>query len=110
MTFRIKADPGENPANIDAKLRFADANEPDWSWTRGEVMENLATQLGCDINRLPRLVGTGEGRSEEGKPLEISCQLVAPFEGWLVGRYQWRGGGVTMTRSVDFKEWFPGYH
>lgn len=72
-----------------------------------EVMENLATQLGCDINRLPRLVGTGEGRSEDGAPLKISYQLVAPLERWLVGRYQWRGGGVTMTRSVDFKGWSP---
>lgn len=94
--------------NNDVTFRFAGTDEPDWRWSTkgalsGATSDDLGVMLGCDINRLPRLVGEGSGRSAEGAPLRLTYRLTVPGEGYLFGQFQWHAQGMTMTRSVEFK-------
>lgn len=92
----------------DVTFQFAGAAEPDWRWDADGGMAHLSSDdlgltLGCEVSRLPRLVGSGEGRSAEGQPLRLTYRLMVPFDGFLYGQFQWQAQGMTMTRPVTFE-------
>ena len=94
--------------NSDVTFQFAGADEPDWAWDTDNDMAGLSSDdlgltLGCDVSTLPRLNGTGTGRSAEGAPLDLTYRLVVPVEGTMFGQFQWAAQGMTMTRSVTFE-------
>lgn len=94
--------------NNDVTFRFADSAEPDWHWNEGAMAgvssDDMGLVTGCDINRLPRLVGEGTGRSAEGAPLRLTYRLTVPWEGYMFGQFQWHAQGMTMTRTAEFSQ------
>lgn len=85
-------------------FRYVGPEEPDWRGDDGSVStEELAGIAGCDVNRLPRLIGSGTAVSD-GVTLAFTYRLMVwnmtPENAALIGGMEWTGGGLTMSRRV----------
>ncbi|NMA96877.1 MAG: hypothetical protein GX970_02010 [Phyllobacteriaceae bacterium] len=85
-------------------FRYVSPDEPDWRGDDGEVStQELAEIAGCDVNRLPRLIGLGTTMADGGQ-ISFTYRLMVwnmtPERAALIGGMEWSGGGVTVTRRV----------
>lgn len=88
----------------------AGGDEPDWH-AAGDIggtpvvgTEDMEILLGCDVNSLVRLVGTGIGTSQEGRQFEFTIRLFAVLDGQLVGDNSWTIDGMTMRQRLVYAE------
>ena len=85
-------------------FRYVGPDEADWRGDDGEVStDEMAGIAGCDVNRLPRLIGSGNTVSD-GVPLTFTYRLMVwnmtPDRVALIGGMEWAGGGLNMRRRV----------
>lgn len=91
-------------------LSLVDDSEPHWRWGDNASLstissEDLALLIDCDIAVLPRIVGHGTSRSQEGTGIAYTYRLIT----WslsddgarLFGALDWSGGGITQKRVVS---------
>lgn len=83
------------------------ADEPDWNGpnTIGDASvvstDDISLALGCDVNTLVRLIGTGVATSQEGRQFDYTIRLFAASDGTLVGgQSSWSVDDMTMTRRL----------
>ncbi|NPD17177.1 hypothetical protein HOY34_18460 [Xinfangfangia sp. D13-10-4-6] len=85
-------------------FRYVGPDEPGWRGDDGEVStEELAEIAGCDVNRLPRLIGSGTTMADGGQvsfTYRLMVWNMTPDHAALIGGMEWSGGGVTVTRRV----------
>lgn len=85
-------------------FRYVGPQEPDWRGDDSEVStEELAAIVGCDVNRLPRLIGSGTTMADRGQvsfTYRLMVWNMTPEHAALIGGMEWSGGGVTVTRRV----------
>jgi|TARA_A100001391_G_scaffold63912_1_gene39833 hypothetical protein len=86
-------------------------DEPDWSGpdtiggTPVVSTDDIGLMLGCDVNTLVRLMGTGTATSQEGRQFEFTIRLFAASNGTLVGgQSSWSVDGMTMTQRLILEE------
>jgi len=61
----------------------------------------MALMLGCDVNTLVRLIGTGIATSQEGRQFDYTIRLFAASDGTLVGgQSSWSVDDMTMTQRL----------
>ncbi len=89
---------------------LADENEPDWVFDPQADLNISSSEfeqtVGCAIANLPRLIGTGTSKSQEGTDIVFVYRLIA----WsrtaedgvtnMLGSLKWSGGGLEMSRVV----------
>lgn len=103
MNFRFETPLVVVEDELDVTLRFVDDDEPDWRWksTPGIISSrDLTAQAGCDLKRLPRLVGTGSARTEDGRPVTVTYRLVVWEDGHLAGFFSFELEGAVVTRVI----------
>jgi len=82
-------------------------DEPDWNGpntiggTSVVSTDDMALMLGCDVNTLVRLIGTGIATSQEGRQFDYTIRLFAASDGTLVGgQSSWSVDDMTMTQRL----------
>lgn len=86
-------------------------DEPNWNGSDniGGVpvlsTDDIGLTLGCDINTLVRLIGTGTATSQDGQQFEFTIRLFATLAGELVGgQSSWSVDGMTMKQRLLLEE------
>jgi len=91
-----------------ADFRTVGSEERDWVGADNvggiPVMstDDIGVVLGCDMNSLVRLVGTGVATTQEGEPFDFTIRLFATNDDLLVGANSWTHNGVSMTHRLVF--------
>ena len=95
---------------VDLEL-FGNEDTREWYWEAlggvvNESSEDYARIVGCEINKLPRIIGRGMSTSSEGMPVNYVYYFVieqfddAESGPTMFGSLTWNSGGIKMVRAV----------
>lgn len=91
-------------------FEYADADDEAFEYKELQDMldippDDFMGYFGCNLDRMPILLGGGLADSQEGTPIEFEYELViwnsrADGRADMSGTLSWSGGGISSVRSV----------